>query len=59
VSLRLRWWNRNYIGTIFGGSIYSMCDPFHMVILLELLGPNYLVRDKGAEIRFLKRAQVC
>ena len=55
VSLRLRWWNRNYIGTIFGGSIYSMCDPFHMVILLELLGPNYLVRDKGAEIRFLKK----
>ncbi len=55
VKLKLRWWNRNYIGTMFGGSIYSMCDPFHMVILIEQLGPDYIVRDKGAEIRFLKK----
>ncbi len=54
-SLRLRWWNRNYIGTLFGGSMYSMCDPLHMVMLMELLGPGYIVRDKGAEIRFLKK----
>ena len=54
-TLRLRWWNRNYIGTLFGGSLYSMCDPIHMVMLLELLGPAYLVRDKGAEIRFLRK----
>jgi hypothetical protein len=55
LRLKLRWWNRNYIGTMFGGSIYSMCDPIHMVILIEQLGPGYIVRDKGAEIRFLKK----
>ena len=55
LSLRLRWWNRNYIGSLFGGSIYSMCDPMHMVLLIQLLGPDYVVRDKGAEIRFLKK----
>ena len=55
LTLTLHWWNRNYIGTMFGGSIYSMCDPIHMVMLMQLLGPGYLVRDKGAEIRFLKK----
>lgn len=54
-TLRLRWWNRNYIGTMFGGSLYAMCDPLHMVMLMELLGPDYVVRDKGAEVRFLKK----
>lgn len=54
-KLTLRWWNRNYIGTMFGGSIYTMCDPMHMVILIQQLGPGYIVRDKGAEIRFLKK----
>lgn len=56
-SLRLRWWNRNYVGTLFGGSLYAMCDPIHMVMLMELLGPNYIVRDKGAEVRFLKKGR--
>ena len=55
LSLTLRWWNRNYIGTMFGGSIYSMCDPIHMVMLIHLLGPGYIVRDKGAVIRFLRK----
>ncbi len=57
VSLRLRPWNKNYIGTMFGGSIYMMCDPFHMVMLIKLLGTKYLVRDKGAEIRFLRKGE--
>lgn len=57
VSLRLRWWNANIIGTLFGGSIYMMCDPFHMVMLIKLLGTKYLVRDKGAEVRFLKKGE--
>jgi hypothetical protein len=54
-TLRLRWWNRNYIGTMFGGSLYAMCDPMHMVMLMFLLGPDYVVRDKGADVRFLKK----
>ncbi len=52
VSMRLRWWNRNYVGTHFGGSLYSMCDPFFMLILLERLGSDFIVWDKSASIRF-------
>lgn len=59
VKLRLRWWNKNYVGTLFGGSLYMMCDAFHMVMLMKLLGPDYIVRDKGAEIRFLKKGENC
>lgn len=55
VKLSARWWNRNYVGSHFGGSIYAMCDFFHMVLLIELLGPGYIVRDKGADLRFLKK----
>jgi hypothetical protein len=54
-SLTPKWWNRNYVGTLFGGSIYSLCDPFHMVLLMHRLGNDFKVRDKGAEIRFLKK----
>jgi Domain of unknown function (DUF4442) len=52
VRLRLRWWNRNFVGTHFGGSLYAMCDPFFMLILIEALGPGYVVWDKSATIRF-------
>ncbi len=52
VRMKLRWWNRNYVGTHFGGSLYSMCDPFFMMILMEALGRGYIVWDKAAAIRF-------
>ena len=52
VSMKLRWWNRNYVGTHFGGSLYTMCDPFFMLILFEALGRDYVVWDKAATIRF-------
>lgn len=52
VRMGLHFWNRNYVGTQFGGSLYSMCDPFFMLLLLEQLGPGYLVWDKAATIRF-------
>lgn len=51
-TLRLRWWNRNYVGTHYGGSLYTMCDPFYMLILLDALGRDYVVWDKAATIRF-------
>ncbi len=54
VRMKIRWWNRNYVGTHFGGSLYSMCDPFFMLILVEALGPGYVVWDKAATIRFLR-----
>jgi acyl-coenzyme A thioesterase PaaI-like protein len=52
VRMGLHFWNRNYVGTQFGGSLYSMADPFFMVMLIELLGPGYVVWDKAASIRF-------
>ena len=54
VEMRLRPWNRNYVGTHFGGSLYSMTDPFYMLMLIHNLGPNYVVWDKAATIRFRK-----
>ncbi|MGA7614821.1 MAG: DUF4442 domain-containing protein [Thermoanaerobaculia bacterium] len=52
VSMKLHWWNRNLMGTQFGGSLYSMCDPFFMILLIEKLGRDYVVWDKAAKIRF-------
>jgi len=52
VEMKLRWWNSNYVGTHFGGSLYTMCDPFFMLILLRQLGPDFVVWDKAANIRF-------
>ncbi|MDR7129718.1 acyl-coenzyme A thioesterase PaaI-like protein [Algoriphagus sp. 4150] len=52
--LKLTWYNRNLIGTAFGGSLYSMCDPFFMFIILIQLGEDYIVWDKYASIEFVK-----
>jgi acyl-coenzyme A thioesterase PaaI-like protein len=54
VEMKLRPWNRNYVGTHFGGSLYSMTDPFYMLMLIHNLGPDYIVWDKAATIRFRK-----
>lgn len=50
--LLLRFWNRNYVGTAFGGSLYAMADPFYMLILIRELGAGHTVWDKSATIRF-------
>lgn len=52
VEMPLRFYNRNYYGTHFGGSLYSMCDPFYVLMLANILGPEYIVWDKAANIRF-------
>jgi hypothetical protein len=54
VEMPLRFWNRNFVGTHYGGSLYSMCDPFFMLMLIHILGPDYIVWDKAATIRFKK-----
>lgn len=54
VEMPLRFYNRNYFGTHFGGSLYSMCDPFYVLMLANILGPDYIVWDKAANIRFRK-----
>lgn len=47
-------WNRNYVGTHFGGSLYSMADAPYMIMVMENLGDGYIVWDKAATIRFKK-----
>ena len=54
VQMKLRWYNRNYVGTHFGGSLFAMTDPFYMLALMNILGNQYLVWDKGADIDFIK-----
>ncbi len=53
VDMPLRWYNRNYVGTHFGGSLYSMIDPFHMLLIMNRIGRDYVVWDKSAEIEFI------
>ena len=53
VVLRKRWYNRNYVGTQYGGSLFSMTDPFWMVLTLQCLGRDYIVWDKAGEIEFV------
>lgn len=53
VALGLRWYNRNYVGTQFGGSLYAMTDPFFMLMLMNVLGRDYIVWDQAAKIDFV------
>ena len=54
VELRLRPWNRNYVGTHFGGSLFAMTDPYWMLLMLHALPRDYIVWDKAGEIEFVK-----
>lgn len=45
--------NANYMGTAFGGSLFSMLDPFLVIMSLNQLGPDYVAWDKAAEIEFV------
>ena len=54
VEMKLRPWNRNLFGTQFGGSLYSMCDPWFVFLLVRHLGAGYVVWDKAAAIEFLR-----
>lgn len=53
VKMPLTHKNQNIVGVHFGGSLYSMVDPFYMLILMHHLGPKYVVWDKAATINFL------
>ena len=54
VTMPLTFYNKNYMGTQFGGSLYAMVDPWYMLMLIKNLGKNYIVWDKDATIRFKK-----
>ncbi|MFC7300786.1 DUF4442 domain-containing protein [Cognatiluteimonas weifangensis] len=57
VELRMRPWNRNYVGTHFGGSLFAMTDPFWMLLALHALGEDHIVWDRAATIDFDKPAR--
>jgi acyl-coenzyme A thioesterase PaaI-like protein len=52
VEMKLRWWNANYVGTHFGGSLFAITDAFYMLMLMHHLGREYIVWDKSATIRY-------
>jgi acyl-coenzyme A thioesterase PaaI-like protein len=54
LRIPLSWRTRNYVGTIFGGSLYGAVDPIYMLLLIHRLGPEYIVWDKSAAIQFKK-----
>lgn len=54
VSMKLTFYNKNYMGTQFGGSLYAMTDPWYMLMLIKNLGKGYIVWDKAATINFRK-----
>ncbi len=54
VEMPLTFYNKNYMGTQFGGSLYAMVDPWYMLMLIKNLGKDYIVWDKAATINFRK-----
>ena len=53
VGLRHSRLTSNYVGTLFGGSIFAMADPWWMIMMMRNLGPGYTVWDKAGEIEFV------
>ncbi|TVZ55120.1 acyl-coenzyme A thioesterase PaaI-like protein [Lutibacter sp. Hel_I_33_5] len=56
VKIKLSYKNSNYVGSIFGGSLFSATDPIFMIQLLNILDRNYVVWDKEATIKFKRPA---
>lgn len=54
IKLSLKWSTKNYVGSVFGGSLYGALDPIYMVQLINIFRGKYVVWDKSATIRFLR-----
>ncbi len=55
VQIRKSLLNRNYVGTVFGGTMYAAADPMFMLMLIHIMGiEDYIIWDKGAEVNFKK-----
>jgi hypothetical protein len=54
VRMKLHWYNRNYFKNHFGGSLYAMTDPFYALMLIHILGGDYIVTDRAAAIDYLR-----
>lgn len=57
VKIPLSYKNKNYVGSIFGGSLFAAVDPIPMIQLMYLLEEKYIVWDKSAQIRFKRPAR--
>ncbi len=57
IKIPLNWKNRNYAGSIFGGSMLSATDPIYMVQLIHILGDDFVVWDKSATIKYKRPAK--
>jgi len=54
IKLPLSWRTRNYVGTIFGGSMFSATDVLYFLLVVKNIGEDYIVWDKASSIRFKK-----
>lgn len=52
LKLSLNYKTKNYVGTLYGGHMYSCVDGIYMVQLINILGNKYVVWDKSATIKF-------
>jgi acyl-CoA hydrolase len=57
IKLPISYKNKNYVNSIFGGSMFSATDPIAMIQLISILGEDYVVWDKSAEIFFKRPAR--
>ena len=58
LRLTLNIWTRNYVKTIFGGSMFSATDPFYVIMFMHMLGKEFIVWDKSANIRFKRPSKI-
>ncbi len=56
IKIPLSYKNRNYAGTMFGGSMFSATDPIYMVQLIQIIGTDYIVWDKSSVVKFKRPA---
>ncbi|WP_339789312.1 DUF4442 domain-containing protein [uncultured Imperialibacter sp.] len=57
IKLPISYKNRNYVNSIFGGSMFAAVDPIPMVQLMNLIGDDFVVWDKSAQIFFKRPAR--
>ncbi|MEK6782841.1 MAG: DUF4442 domain-containing protein [Bacteroidota bacterium] len=58
VRIRRSIWTYNYVGTIFGGSMFSATDPFYMLMLYRIFSDDFVIWDRSAQIKFIKPSKV-
>lgn len=54
IAMKLRWYNRNALNTHFGGNLFSMADPHYILLLMNILGKEYVIWDKSTNIDFVR-----